>query len=465
MQNTSKSIIVRLFLEFVLKYTRKVSPILATLGGEGLEASLWSTQGIPPLNGWLIECHGLRARNLIRGYAYRHCDSLQSFPSLYRIQHGSQGIDGFHLDLCGTFEANDEVFGPIVPLIMRSEGRCFGVTVADQRRNKSTEEFLSVYQTLEEYLGKEKAETFKESLTEEHVVAFDATTTANPDLIVKREIGVAVALVKLLHEMRAYEIDRIERYQYLSDTYGGAFRMRTYFFHFSKKGSGRRKVIDPRTTLELWANSPMRKVTQDGVIDIGLSRPQPEPPATMGNKEIEMEMSAMDTPTEYEDLAKLVALSSSSCQQQFKLLLADASVAFMLRNAGLTLVTVGNEKHTPVNEEQVALVTSTEKKSSDEDDKLESLIDLLVARTEGVDSPVWEKAAKRFCKIHGFKFDSRKVGGHYARMNGSFRKAFLVRVLESNPSEEKLAAIAGAYSKLGGVSITVDDLRKEAVGT
>ncbi len=458
-KKTAKMFIIRLFLEFVLKCkSRPVPPVVATLGGEGLEAALWSSYQIPQENGWLIECDGVKGRHLIRQFLYRYCDKLESFPDIYVMQRGSQGIDGFHLDLCGTFEKVDDVFGPIVPLVMKSDGRSFAITVADQRKNQSTDDFPSVYALFEGYVGEVLAKDMYEMLHKEHSRTLEASTVADPDLIVKREIGVAVTLVKLLHEMQAYELDCIERYQYISDTYGGAFRMRTYFFHFAKKGSGRRKRLDPRQTLELWVKSPLRKVTSSGVVDIGPTGPQLEPP-TDGGKQKGKTMKF--DPKLYPALAGMLTHASVEVMADFDRLMESMSGSSELADELVALLAKHGVGDNPKRAAKKVSKDETSPKTFPGErfgttDKNVAVKLLLLEAAATCDPGQNERAKELAAKYLGISKSDNKgniLGAHLVRTKGvKFRPLFVKSVLERTPSEQHeavLSMLANSYSALG----------------
>jgi hypothetical protein len=127
-----KGRIIRRFLDFVSHYVPIPDARLATLGGLGIEAKIWEEMNVT--HGWLIELNHRRRTNLIRKNRFKITNRLKTFDSVL-AGHGDEGfIDGFHLDLCGTF-ANKVVhdFAPILPHMFKSRGKCLAITVADQR--------------------------------------------------------------------------------------------------------------------------------------------------------------------------------------------------------------------------------------------------------------------------------------------------------------------------------------------
>src|SRR6185437_5973807 len=146
--------------------------------------------------------------------------------------------DGFHLDLCGTFDG-DMVrdFSPIVPLVQKGRGRCLAITVADARRNKALEQWPEVRRHGRRYFGK-SANALYERITEQqqrlpvnkNLPAF--MQQFDPEKAAKREFALLVAVTELLKKATATFPTEVERYIYVSRYGKTPFRMRTYFFHF-----------------------------------------------------------------------------------------------------------------------------------------------------------------------------------------------------------------------------------------
>ena len=458
----SKHRIIELFLEFVAGFVRLDSAKLATLGGQGLEASIWHKRGVPAQQGWLVECDRDLSMDLVRKYRYRYCKQLDSFPHAFEARWGTKkGIDSFHLDLCGTFEPNSKTFGQTIPLIMRSKGRCFAVTVADQRRNTSVEKFIGVFEELGKLVGSRMAESFYYALEEEQerLIPSGVGETADPTLGAKREFGFATSLLSRMREAKAYELDRIERYLYTSERGGQPFRMRTYFFHFSRKGRGRRKLLDPRAALRLWQKSVPQYVDGEGKL-ISISNATPTP---QKGKEAVMKQEKQ-TVVPYANLAAFVAMSSPPIQAEFNKLIEDAAVGTRLRAAGLTLTSVnGVAKKLAVAPVGAATPASDAKLDS----SIAVQIGLLIAKADS--EKAYAKAVDRAFVALGLtgrkhaKKRNHVVGALFARTQGKFRGNFVKRVLAAKMPLGTTAELAKAYSAIEGKTITVEDLEKEAV--
>ncbi len=438
-----KQTIIKLFLEFVGGFLPIREAWLATLGGGGVEPAIWKEIGLPEKQGWLIESSREKSVKLIREFPYSYCSQLAAFPQLFTSVTGLDGgVDGFHLDLCGTFEGGNirELFGTILPLVMRSRGRCFAITVADARFNKSLMEFDAVQAELIQLIGEDEVASFLSQLIGEQERDTSASDSRRG---AQRELGFATELISLMVEERLYELDRIQRYRYVSDTYGGNFPMRTYFFHFSKRGRGRRPLLRAHDTIALWRQSTLQEVTAEGIINLL--------PVT-GVKE-----SEMGTP--YPNLGQLVALASPVCQSEFQELLEDALRGKALKKAGFDLAPShglnGVVKATPVRSMKTPSVS---------DATISVQIDLVVARSKGSDAyDEVEQASAKALGISRKKNRFRTLGSYFARTQGKFRANFVKRVLDAGADEAVLTNLAEAYSAITGEAVTAEGLRTEAL--
>lgn len=236
----------RTVLEYTLTFLHDYVPLadarVATLGGEGLEPAMWDDAGIPRNHGWLIEKNSQLAKRILRDLPYAYYPQLASFRKTWEYEFSSAvGLDGFHLDFCGTLEANRDAVRSILPLVLRSTGRCLFITVSEQRRNTSLEQFDAMAERCTELFG-DPAQTaaFIARLTEEQRQAARLLgvprALARPAVAARRELGFFRCLVELLTEsdglVRALP-DRIERIVYQSNYGARPTRMRLYLFHLA----------------------------------------------------------------------------------------------------------------------------------------------------------------------------------------------------------------------------------------
>lgn len=444
----AKPEVLQLFVRFVGNYIPIARALFATLGGEGLEASLWQRLKLRPEQGWLIECKRDRSRRLIARFPFRFCSRLESFPGIFTSVWGShRGIDGFHLDLCGTFEASDEAFGPVVPLIAKSEGKCLAVTVADQRRNISLEDFGKVLFEANELLGAKVSEQFFGRLEGEHRRLPEVTDIglhADPMLGAKREFAFAIRLVRLLAGNRAPRIERIERYHYVS-LMPRPFRMRTYFFRFAK-GKGRRFALPAyaREALSVWNKSTLVYVGEEGTV-------------TVSSERRSMATESGKSAPQYKQLETLVRAAGGECLKEFESLMREASLGRRVKEA---INDSGREPHMPA-----ASPVRTELPKNGRQILLQ--ISLMRAMAEG--RKAYDDAVKDARRTHGFKGKgaNRTLGALYARTQGKFRGCFVGRVIAQLGDDVPsiLEELAKLYSKLGKAEVTVEMLRQEATAT
>ncbi len=472
-----KARVIGLFLDFVAGYMALSSARLATLGGEGLEALIWQEKGIAGDNGWLIESKRRLSRRLIRHFQFRYCSKLGAFPRLFQSVWGAKkGIDGFHLDLCGTFEPNDKDFERIVPLIMRSRGRCFAVTVADQRRNTSIERFDKVVIEAERLLGEKSSRDFFEWLLAEQreLIPAGMGIHAEPVLGASREFGFAVSLLKSLVKARAYGLDHVERYVYASDKNGRPFRMRTYFFHFAK-GKGSTRFLRPDDAVKLWKESVLKCVMAEGLQTI-VVKSTPE-------REKEQQMPQQLASSKYRELEALAIAAGGECHKQFLALEVEAIFGQRIKSA-ITEALLNDPRNTevPVPGSSTRVVTKGGKKTAvgligineanfGGDKALATQLYLLWGKADGEEAYAEaEKEAVAVLGLTGRKYSKnriRKVGAHLARTQGKFRPNFVKRVMAcfANQLESQadyLRLLASAYSKIEGKTITAEELAEEA---
>lgn len=428
----AKSEIVRLFIAFVAGYTDLSKARLATLGGEGLEAALWKERGIAPKNGWLIECTRTRSKHLIARFPYRHCTRLAYFRrSAESIWGAKYGIDGFHLDLCGTYERSDSAFRPVIPIIMRGSGRCLAVTVSDQRRNSSHEHFENIRAEAEHLFGDALATRFLSKLEGDYQALPEQGIGlwADPAIGAVREFGFAYHLVRALELQSSLPIDRIERYLYVSNGKSRPFRMRTYFFHFGKVRS-RWSVQD---AVQLWCGSPLQCVTENGITPVS--------PQT--RKEAAQMIS-------YPNLEKLVRTLGGAHLDEFNKLIADADYGRQVR-----AIAYGSGGSSPAAPESPKSAKTA--KNVPNGDTLSVQLDLVRAAAKGSKEMIAAKQKGiKTLRIKG-KGKNRTIGALHARTSGKFRTNFFTRLAARGMLDDAVVAeLAGIYK------MSAEQLRKEA---
>ncbi len=253
-----KELVLRRFLEFVGHYIPLQDASFATLGGQGIEAKLWAEAGVPFEKGNLIELNGLRSRSLIKNHRYRVHNRLGTFHKVLG-GYGEDSIDAFHLDLCGTVGTevlND--FAPILPLIVKSEGRFLAITVADARRNVALEQWDSIIKDARKKFRGHAMTTFDSLLEQQRMLPVRADLPTifkafDPEKAAKREFALMLSLFLELKKLRGswYPGD-MSRYVYVS-RYGSTrgFRMRTYMMKLTPGP----KTADQFT--RSWLKSPL----------------------------------------------------------------------------------------------------------------------------------------------------------------------------------------------------------------
>lgn len=442
--------VAELFLAFVSEYISLGVARLATLGGEGLEAGLWQKIGLPAERGYLIECKRCPGRNLIRRFPFRFCSRLEYFPRMFQSVWGKhQGIDGFHLDLCGTLEASAKIFEPSFPLILRGRGKCLAVTVADQRRNSSVQHFNSVWAEASRILGEEDLESFFQALLAEQreLKAAIGSETSKPEIGAQRELGFAVRLIQALEKNRASLVDQVERYFYVSNRRGRPFRMRTYFFHFT---SDRNRILGDNKyawdTVKLWTASAIQVVNATGLKPIAI-------PTPAKGKEV----VPMKEYPKYASLGRLAQAAGGPALKEFNALVADfrsaEKDAKLGRQVRAMALNGSGQQEVPVVAEEAAQPGKPAKGDRAET-SIEVLLGLLRARAKGKKELMTakKKVAKELFPRR--KNGLRRVGTAFARTQGKFQAGFAKRVLINRP--DLFPVLADLYDK------DLDELRKEA---
>lgn len=303
-----KAQVIRQFLGFLSRYLPLPQAQLATLGGQGLEAEIWAEIGISHDNGWLIERSRSRGEKLIRAHGYHIHNQLGTFNQILAGCYGENHavIDGFHLDLCGTFGPATEDFRNVLPLVLNGAGRCLAVTVADQRRNLALEGWPSLCQRALRLFGA-NADVYQTLLHEQQQIPVRTDLPAfmtpfDPEKAAKREFGLMVEIAELLERQSVrFEIGKMERYVYVSRLKNRPFRMRTYIFRFEKtwhEGAWLRKLPNS------WTRSTLHFSNGAAFQEIG-SQPKPTVKGIMSTSSVLSELARVvggETLVEYESL-------------------------------------------------------------------------------------------------------------------------------------------------------------------
>jgi hypothetical protein len=374
------------------------------------------------------------------------------------VKGSGAAVDFFHLDLCGTLEGSYELIRKVLPLVLASQGRCLAVTVADQRRNISHENFKPVFIEGKRQFGKLAAEGLLRTLkVESKELATYLEGEVLHEGIARREYGFFVHLAKVLGNTR---IEQMVRYMYHSEVgdRNTSFRMRTYMFRL---GQG---ALSP----EEWVRTPIQLVSETGII------------ATTQASHTEEKESTMTTtfnPKTYPALAGMLQHASAEVRADVDRLVEDLgsshTVAFA-EDLILLLAKHGfdsNSKKHIVQENDAGVATTVtfpgETWGTTSKEVAVKLF-LLEKDAEGADAltaacPV----AAKYLGINRMKNRRRTLGSHLARTKGEkFRPIFLKSVLESIPKELHdpiLNALAGYYTTLGNET-TVKALIQEAIG-
>jgi len=258
---TTKEQVIRLFLTFLSRYVPIGQAQLATLGGRGLEAKIWSELQVPSEHGWLIERNRERAENLIINHRYGTHNQLRTFDRILAGYGEDRAfIDAFHLDLCGTLcNTAIENFSPILPLVLKSTGRCLAITVADQRRNLVLEQWPNFRARAKRLFGAQASVLHEQIVAQQRCVPVRQDSPAfikpfDSGKAAKREFGLLIELTELLRTQQLPWIPvAVERYIYVSRFRRRPFRMRTYLFRFGQQNSNSAELAFS----EAWINSKM----------------------------------------------------------------------------------------------------------------------------------------------------------------------------------------------------------------
>lgn len=446
----AKMMVLNFYLDFVARYVALSEAYIASLGGNGYEMQSWKERGVQPLRGWMVERKKHDNRKLIRSFPYRLCNSLRHLAGTVAATQENSRIDAFHLDLCGTFAPSTADFAPVLTLLGRkaSIGRCFAVTVAEERRNLDLENHRAIRERADVLFGAAALRRFEEHIRQEHAIV-------GSDAGVKREIGVLLHVAELLQGINRFPApDHMERVAYLSDMISEkSFHMRMYLFHLGTEVVSKKER--PRRLLDLWSASPLWEYGDEQFRRVML--PQ-------GEKKM---------PVDYPNLCALVAaVSDSEAANEFDRLLKRLAATEKVtapppevRDWLAKFVTTNGETSLPVAVAPKAPLPVSRRKTdkaeagfSTIDAQLEMLRAAAIGDKELVNAK--EVVARRLGIIR--KHDWRRTcGALYARTQGKFRASFIKRVV-AEKGGEILAELADIYSQLMKSPVSVDELQSEA---
>lgn len=451
-----KEIVIRLLFDFFRSYMSPKDAVIATLGGWGLEATLWKEFEVQKENGWLIERNIDRRKVLIPNFPFHNVNQLGSFPRLFRSVKGEGvGVDFFHLDLCGTLEASYELIHQVLPLVLVSKGKCLAVTVADQRRNRSHENFKPVFIEGKKLFGKPVAEELLRHLKLEGAeLATHLEGDVHDEGIARREYGFFVHLAKVLGDTK---IERMERYVYHSEVgaRSASFRMRTYMFHLEH---GELNPMD-------WVRNPIQLVLPTGCVIVNNQ--------FINRSETEKKGSSMKFNEKlYPALSGMLVHASDEVRADFGRLMESFGSSDELAGELATVLAkhgFGSRSKRIAKPSEVVTPLPFPGERWGTTDKEVAVKLFLLESKAGCDSEAFDKAREVAATYLGISDDNKKnrnLGAHLARTKGEkFRPLFMKSVFESTPSEnhEKVISdLAKCYTSLG-CETNVQNLQEEAV--
>lgn len=442
MDKELKGKVLRLFLEFIRKYVPLKEAIVASLGGEGREAAIWQQAGIPGENAWLIERKKAQSRRLITQLPYRYTSSLVNFSRVFRSIAGSnRGVDAFHLDLCGTIETSVDMTRRIIPLVVKSRGRCLAITVADARRNLSVEQFSTIEKQMSRLLGFRYARMWNRLVVEQG---------EDRKLAVMREIGFFFHLMDMLKFYGRYAFPiKVMRFAYVSHSSGAPFPMRTYFFRISDSPR--------RITHKEFGRRLYQEWFKDSLHDLNhpareLARPTKERTVmSNGFRKLRAIADAAggDVAREYSEL--LAAAQATSVHVQF---LRELSA--LIKRFDPTGQTAATSASVSVKDRRSG--------SNKNGDTVAAQLELIHAKVNGkvTYDKVRIEIGQQFSTGRSNKAKAARVARSlFARTQKRHRPAFLKRLAEHDSAliNEDLAVY---YGKITGKEVTADQLRSEA---
>ncbi len=265
--------------------------LIATLGGEGVEANIWKERGIPDQHGWLIDRSPERMRQFRaneNGFR-RFQGCLAKFVELgFLPQHGNDvGLDFFHWDLCGTSDPSEADLITVMPLLLKGHAKILVVTVADARTSIVSRDPGAVHQAAARMFGK-RWQGLWSSLVATHArVVRECGSYAQPKQAALREVATVLSVVRALQATRKLIPVSLERYIYLS-----GIRMRTYLFRFEMLDAEPSETTDQRIIekmAQLLMSPPLSWVSGETVTPVSFrrrSQPRPLPPVPASDKAV-----------------------------------------------------------------------------------------------------------------------------------------------------------------------------------
>ncbi|OGL66953.1 hypothetical protein A2856_00435 [Candidatus Uhrbacteria bacterium RIFCSPHIGHO2_01_FULL_63_20] len=491
-----KVAVLEAFLTFVHLFKDLKQVRIATMGGKGAEAQHWKQAGIPGENGWLIERNKSRSTHLVGSdLPYRVHSSLKSLPRVFASIYGPGAVlDAFHLDLCGMLEAQSDAFRPVLPLVLEggdAAGRCLAVTVADMRRNTSVERFRDVWYRSFALIGPQRAQALLKTMKaeqramprSERVVPHQESM--NPEKAARREFSLFVEIGELLRDLPFLPSGMV-RYAYVSRMSGSPFRMRTYFFHFERRGLA--PLQRSQQLAELWIASPLSFVTETGMVPVNIVR---EPVLT---KETIMPIDP------YLNLRQLVEHASDAAKEQFAKLASatgDTSKAQVERDAAVKEVGELRGELTALKQRlsemaagilagggesrpAAAVPQARPRRPANLNGSAVAHADALTAEAKNIRVQMdllRALATKDAAKLEEAKMAARRtlgvtrksnagniVGALQARTGGKFRGNFVRRAMEAlGKVDTLLPELVELYGKIDGLPITQNQLEREAL--
>jgi hypothetical protein len=464
-----------------------------------LEAELWKELGIQPDHGWLIERGRTKSRALIAKMGYNLCTSLNVFPKMVASVLGSDGLDSFHLDLCGTIHPDTQALEEIIPLLRRT--KVLAITVADQRRNLQVENFVPIQQAIIARLGGRRFRALVRRLrSEQHAIreAMPAGYGSGIDLdkAVKREL---VVFARVLQALGGAQVSGVERFVYRGTN---SFRMRTYILQLqAHRAATASQASEALLLTKQWVGSPLVIVKEGAMQSLQIApqafrrKPMTSKKAVTGSTdavggrgfaklaaiatavggEVLDEFNAIMAelteyrarvvqPCSHEDLYRHLAELGQLAQKTLDS--GENHFETALSGVGNTVGSNGHSiKDVPETDSSFRAPRGRPRNRSE----IEILIDLMKARVNGKAAYVQARSlAIRDLKLgkEGDAAAKKRIGMKYARTQGEkFRGQFVKRAVNGTKGLERqrmLGDLALIYNQLEGAQHTADGLALEA---
>jgi hypothetical protein len=346
-----------------------------------------------------------------------------------------------------------EDFTKVLKLVGRGVGRCFAITVCEERRNLDLEnEKLAVQLT--GILGRAAFRKFHERVVLEQ-------QWFGKEKGVAREMGVLLHLIELFERQKRFSVpDRIERVIYLSDMVPEkAFWMRTYLFHLGHGVVPKQERA--QHLVKMWTAQPLREYRDGQFLQVELPRGE-----TKVSKYQKLQAIAEAVGGEaLSDFQQLI-------EQVERVLLLDEALPVLkkLVNGGVLHdedLPVTSEAPVPrrVSRSQVREVPEfTDPSPEPNYGPMEAQFDILELLAQGGDfNDEKRQIIARKLGIPRDRNRFRVVGSLRARTQGEWRGNFFKRVLETQSELEiDLSKIAAWYSAIDGETVTIEQLHAEA---